>query len=107
MCNRLIQDGKTLDSRGHHAIRIDSGTAIWEGHVRNDNNFAKNHMQKVVIPGITRIEHHGQIISGEFDLIGYARDVSGLTRVWIETEDREVEGTVDRWPVFSRFRVNE
>lgn len=100
MCNRIIQDGKALDMR--HAIRIDSGVAIWEGHVRNDNNFAKNSMQRVIIPGVTRIEHHNLILMGEFDLIGYTRIIGGQTRVWFETEDRKI-GDQDRWPRFAKF----
>ena len=104
MCSRLVQDGKALDMQ--HAIRIGSGVAIWEGHIRDDNNYAKNCMQRVVIPGITRIEHHNLILEGEFDLIGHTRIVGGQTRVWIETEDREISKKVDRWPVFNKAIFN-
>jgi len=103
MCSRIIQDGKAIDLKSQYAIRIGSGIAIWEGHIRNDNNYAKNSMQKVIIPGVTQIEHHNLILVGEFDLIGYTRIIGGQTRVWIETEGRKING-IDRWPVFQKFK---
>lgn len=103
MCSRIIQDGKAIDLKSQYAIRIGSGMAIWEGHIRNDNNYAKNSMQRVIIPGVTEILHHNSILRGEFDLIGYTRIVGGQTRVWIETDDRKI-GHTDRWPVFNKFK---
>ena len=110
MCGRISQMTATLYLRDRANIQIagldgSKSGAIWEGHIRDDNRYTKNSMQRVIIPKVTEIDHHGHVLHGEFDLIGWTRLIDGTLRVWIETEDADYAGRKDRWPKFMKCNI--
>jgi len=118
MCSKLTQynDTKSYREAAMVTVRFSVGQnqlsdseIPWLGHVRDDNSRISE-MQRVVVPGITGMEHHtrGFSFSEPVSFVGYVREIlvrgRNIQGLYLLTEDIKTKHGPDRVPVLADGR---